>query len=87
MDGVRSTPVGMVTGVVMLAELLYWSVSATFETDAEAVSSPPGEAPNGPLTVIAGSEPPAGTGSGLVQVAEEMSQLHPVPAAEVGEYG
>jgi hypothetical protein len=36
---------------------------------------------------MAGSDPPAGTGPGLVQVAEGRSQLHPVPEADVVENG
>jgi hypothetical protein len=43
--------------------------------------------PIGPLTVMAGSDPPAGTGAGFVHVAEGISQFQPLPDTDVVENG
>jgi hypothetical protein len=86
MFSVRSIGLLPFTGVSIDAELLLVLSSLAFDTDADAEMSvdPDGTAP---LILMAGRDPPAGTGPGLVQVAEGISQLHPPPEADVVENG
>jgi hypothetical protein len=74
------------TSVLIDAELFVVLSSLSFDTAAEA-ETVLDSGVTAPLTLMAGSDPPAGTGPGLVQVAEGRSQLHPVPEADVVENG
>jgi hypothetical protein len=81
----RST--GPATTLVLIeAELLPVLVSLAFDTeaDAETVFDPGG---TGPLTVMAASAPPVGTGLEFVHRAVDSLQVQPLPEADVGEKG
>src|SRR5438093_1036375 len=69
------------TVVVVIAESATVAASLALATLAEAETVCGGFVNTVPLTVMAGSPPPAGTGPGFVHTDEAMLQDHPVPEA------
>jgi hypothetical protein len=79
---VRSTGLVGVTGVVIDAELLVVLSLLAFDTDASNWTDPLGpDVGTATVTVIAGSDPPAGTGPLLVHNSVDRLQLQPLPEA------
>jgi hypothetical protein len=78
----RSTGLLPVTGVEIDAELSLVLPSLAFDTDAlNWIDPSPLDVGTATVTVIAGSDPPADTGPGLVHNSFETLQLQPLPEA------
>jgi hypothetical protein len=78
---VKSVGTLTVTGVVIEDELFESSPSLTFDTDASISIAEPPDVGVAIVTVIAGRDPPAGTGPGLVHNSVDRLQLQPLPDA------